>query len=180
MKKLFLLLSLCCISFAAWADEYTDENGVKWEYWTSSNWDETTQENIYYASINGISSYGSEVVVPSVITVGETNYEVQQIEQGVFYGKPDISSVTLPSTLKSISSCAFQSCSSLTTINIPEGVTDIYYRAFSDCSSLTSITIPNSVTSIGDCAFESCNALTNVTIPNGITKIGEGIFRWCI
>ena len=178
MKKLFLLLSLCCISFAAWADEYTDENGVTWEYWISSYWDDASQKEVYYVRIISISGYSSEVVVPNFITVGGTNYEVQYIEQ-TFQYKSDISSITLPSSLKSISPGTFYCCSSLVTINIPEGFTEIGENAFNSCEKLTSITIPRSVTSIGDYAFSGCSSLREVTISENVTAIGNYAFSGC-
>ena len=67
----------------------------------------------------------------------------------------------------------------LTSYTIPNSVTSIRSRAFEGCSSLTSITIPNSVTSIGGIAFEGCSSLTSITISNSVTSIGECAFEGC-
>ena len=64
-----------------------------------------------------------------------------------------LTTVTLPSTLKTIGTCAFSTCSALTEITIPEGVTAIGDAAFIDCSKLTTLTLPASLASIGLCAF---------------------------
>ena len=61
---------------------------------------------------------------------------------------------------------------------IPNTVTSIGTYAFEGCYS-TSITIPNSVTSIGVHAFSNCHFLTSITIPNSVTSIGYGAFIWC-
>ena len=57
-----------------------------------------------------------------------------------------------------------------TTYTIPNSVTSIRSFAFNGCSKLTSITIPNSVTSIGDLAFKACSKLTSINVNSGNTK----------
>ena len=84
--------------------------------------------------------------------------------------------MTIPNSVTSIGSRAFQSCSSLTTVTIPNSVTSIGDDAFQACSSLTSLTLGNSVTSIGDLAFDYCNSLTSITIPKSVTNIGTYAF----
>ena len=88
-------------------------------------------------------------------------------------------SITIPNSVTSIGSSAFEDCSGLTSVEIPNSVTSIGNYAFSGCSGLTSIEIPNSVTSIGNYAFEDCSGLTSVEIPNSVTSIGSSAFRYC-
>lgn len=114
-----------------------------------------------------------------------------------------ITTVNLPSTLKSIGENAFKDFRSLTTINLHEGLETIGNSAFSGCESLDNVTIPSSVTTIGDEAFQGCNslsslhmlegdlntigqdaflncsALTTVTIPSKVTSIGFDAFFGC-
>ena len=52
-----------------------------------------------------------------------------------------------------------------TSFTIPDSVTSISSYAFEDCDSLKSVTIPNSVTSIGSSAFSGCSKLEKITIP---------------
>ncbi len=87
--------------------------------------------------------------------------------------------VYIPSSVTSIGSSAFQSCSSLQSVTIPSSVTSIGSSAFQSCSSLQSITIPSSVTSIGNYAFQSCSSLQSITIPDGVTSIGSSAFQSC-
>ena len=87
--------------------------------------------------------------------------------------------ITLPNSLVSIGSRAFQECSSLTSVAIPDGVTSIGNSAFAGCSVLTNITLPDSVTSIGDYVFSDCSSLTSITIPDGVTSIGFWAFEGC-
>ena len=69
---------------------------------------------------------------------------------------------------------AFRGCSDLTSITIPESVTSISDYAFSGCSGLTSITIPESVTSIGNNAFNFCTSLKDLRIEDGDTTLELG------
>ena len=179
MKKLFLLLSLCCISFAAWADEYTDENGVTWEYNLNTQWDETTQTNVVTdAVITRCSNYGTEIVVPESIQVDENSYDVVSLDGSVFNDGSDqqgtVTSVTLPSTLKRIGWNVFNSFSSLKSLNIPEGVTSIGGDIFWDCNNLV-LTLPSSLQSVESGAFSYCNT---VIVPfTDPASLGNNILR---
>ena len=119
-------------------------------------------------------------------------------------GLDNITTVNLPSTLKSIGENAFKDFGSLTTINLHEGLKTIGNSAFYGCESLDNVTIPSSVTTIGDEAFQgckslsslhmlegdlntigqdaflNCSALTSVTIPSSVTSIGSDAFYGCI
>lgn len=91
----------------------------------------------------------------------------------------NLTSVTLPKSLKVISDHAFYKCSSLTSINIPNGVTSIGDGAFFRCKKLKSVSIPNSVKTIGSFAFCGCESLTSVVIPSGVTAIKKNAFNDC-
>ena len=91
----------------------------------------------------------------------------------------NLTSVTIPNSVTTIGKYAFSDCSGLTSVTIGNSVTTIGGHAFSGCSGLTSVTIPNSVTTIGEYAFEFCSGLTSVTIPNSVTTIGESAFSGC-
>ncbi len=128
------------------------------------------------------------------------------IEEGVtsvgnfaFGGYQAVESVSIPSTVTMIHSCAFNNCLKLTEINLPEGLTEIENGAFAYtglrkidipenvtvigpqafCGTfLTRITIPDKVTELGYECFWGCN-LTEINLPESLTKIGEGVFRYC-
>lgn len=71
---------------------------------------------------------------------------------------------------------ALADCVSLMSITIPESVTSIGSYAFDGCTSLTSISIPDGVTSIGSFAFRNCTGLTEINY-NAVECEVDGMFR---
>ena len=90
-----------------------------------------------------------------------------------------LTSITIPANVETIGDYAFSVCSKLTSVTIPDKVTFIGSNAFASCSGLTSITIPDNVETIGNNAFNKCSGLQSATIGNGVTSIGESTFNGC-
>ena len=90
-----------------------------------------------------------------------------------------LTSLTLPSSLKSIGDEAFGGCRSLTSLTLPSSLQSIGNSAFRDCNSLTSLTLPSSLQSIGNNAFCNCSSLTSLTLPSSLQSIGYGAFSFC-
>ena len=91
----------------------------------------------------------------------------------------NLTSVTLPSSLKTIDSSAFAACKSLSMITIPENVQVIGDYAFAACRNLTTITISEGVRLIDEFAFCECDSLLSMTIPVSVAKIGRSAFSGC-
>ena len=70
--------------------------------------------------------------------------------------------VSIPDTVKTLKTGAFQLCTSLTSVDIPSGVASIGDGVFYRCESLRTVKIPLSVASIGDYAFYGCDKLTDI------------------
>ncbi len=104
------------------------------------------------------------------------------IPEGVTYigtnafGSCELESITIPSSVTTIDSIAFQNCGSLTSITFTEGLTHIGALAFYACDSLESADLPATLTYIGGDAFWQCTALSSISIPDSVTYIDNTAF----
>lgn len=107
------------------------------------------------------------------------------IEEGVTsigsyaFFKSNLTSVSIPSSVKSIGAHAFLDCESLRSVSIAEGVERIEESAFNMCVSLEEIELPESLAEIGTAAFGYCGALKGIVIPRGVTRIETAVFASC-
>ena len=67
----------------------------------------------------------------------------------------------------------------VTSVTLPDTVKIIDYQAFQDCASLESLILPEGLEEIRDLAFWNCASLDQLVIPAGIKTIGEEPFRGC-
>ena len=122
-----------------------------------------------------ISDYSGNVIIPPSVVNNGIIYSVTGIDNFAF-DDSDVTSVSIPNTVKSIGNSSFAYCAFLTEIQIPSSVTSIGNSAFSSCSSLISIVLPEGLATIGHYAFQNCNKLASVIIPNSVQTIGTSIF----
>lgn len=109
-----------------------------------------------------------------VLSAGVTSLPI-----GAFAYCESITSLTLPSTFKTIGIETFLNCKSLETVNLPNGLTGIGESAFSVCGKLVSITLPQSLTDLGGNVFSGCSSLKSIAIPSGVKVIGRDAFASC-
>lgn len=79
----------------------------------------------------------SDVVVPSVATIGNVKYTVQGIGSAAFLNCDKVTSITIPEGVTTIGSRAFAGCTSLSTVNIPKTLARCEYDAFDGCGRVT-------------------------------------------
>lgn len=77
----------------------------------------------------------------------------------------DISTISLPETLKSIGSCTFYAASLSGTVALPDSLTQLGASAFSGCKEVNAIQIGSGLTDIPADAFDGCTIKT-ITVNN--------------
>ena len=103
----------------------------------------------------------TEVNIPERVKYDGTDYLVIGIADDAFR-ECRITSVTFPSTLKSIGNNAFCNCYNIKELNIPEGCETIGRSAFVYCNDLQKVVLPATLTSLGDYAFRNNKLLISV------------------
>ncbi|MBQ7423229.1 MAG: leucine-rich repeat domain-containing protein [Prevotella sp.] len=122
-------------------------------------------------SIDGVS-------VKSGLSNITLNEGLEEIGSNAFYGCQNLKEITLPSTVTTIGSMAFNT-TALTTFNFTPAITSIGEKAFGNNASMSEITIPGTVKTISEGMFTACRGLTTITLEEGIETIGEQAFYDC-
>ena len=89
--------------------------------------------------------------------------EVTNIESYAFEYTKNLTSITIPTSVKKIGVAAFAS-TVLTSVVIPDGVDTISHMTFRWCLNLRSVTLPASIKMIGFGAFMECKKLEEMTV----------------
>lgn len=132
--------------------------------------------------------------------------ECRRIEMAAAKNRTNFTSITIPDSIESIGSYAFQNCPNLQSVDfgacvIQNGqfgthifqgcsnLTNVYMdkctipkissSMFQACSALDTIVLPDNITGIEDWSFNSCSYLSYVRIPNSVTSIGWNAFSGC-
>ena len=149
------------------------------------------KKNTHFGYAFGATSYSENASrIPASLKAVVLN-GTTAIGSYAFYGC-NITEITIPSSVKSIGSCAFSECWSLSRVNIEDlaswcaigfentTANPLYYgeALYLGGEHLTEITIPSTVTSIAAYAFCGCD-LTEITIPGGVKTIGAYAFYEC-
>jgi len=121
-------------------------------------------------------SYSGEITIPDHVTYNGESLTVTAIGNNAFRDCHQLSSVTLPSTIKTIGKYAFSKCTILQSIIIPSSVVKIDYGAFADCYRLNNLVLNNGIQEIGYYAFEYCTYLRSITLPSSLSTISDCSF----
>ncbi|MCQ2110658.1 MAG: leucine-rich repeat domain-containing protein [Bacteroidaceae bacterium] len=157
MKIRFLLSALLALSsINSFAVEVLDTVSVGGIRYVISATDIPSCKVVYSPE-----GYSGAVVIPERVSVDGTQYEVVSIAQGAFAFCKDLTSVQLPTTLRSVGKSAFAYCDRLEFLEIPEGVTTINMYAFAGCHRLRSLVLPSTLKMIGNKIID-CYSLSEV------------------
>ena len=103
-----------------------------------------------------------DLVIPATVTNNDQEYSVTGIDKNAFRDCSGLTSVFIPSSVKTIGGGAFSGCSNLKGITIPKGVTTIGLYAFKECTSMEWVSIGRDVTRIERDAFKGCEKVEKV------------------
>lgn len=134
--------------------------------------------------------------IKKVVSLGSITTIASNNASGPFWNCTALEEIALPSTLKTVSLNAFQSCTAVKKINITDlaaycGITfaasanPFHYSTagsrglYLNGVLVTNLVIPNTVTAIGSSQFYRNNTITSVTIPSTVTSIGGSAFYQC-
>ena len=99
-----------------------------------------------------LGGHESQLTIPSSFTYGGKTYDVKEIGDKAFYGRSEITTVTIPDTVIKIGNQAFSNCNDLKEITFSKNLQSIGNYAFSN-TSLSSIDLPESLNFMGIGAF---------------------------
>ncbi len=187
MKKIIYFLLLQASVIVCFADEYKDPaTNVIYTYDPAGNRAEVKEgsgllgEDDPRVGASGSSDANAEIVILDKFSINGKEYVVDKISDFAFSEMRNITSVVIPSSVKSIGNYAFARCSSLSHLVLSQGLSTINICAFAWCSALTALSLPEGIETIGFEAFSNCSKLESVSLPESVTTIGASPFRGCV
>lgn len=142
-------------------------------------------EGIYYSVMDNeavVIGSKTDIAIANILSEYEydgISYPVTKISESAFAVRSNLTTVTIPNSVKSIGESAFKSCSSLDSLTF--NAENCYISGGSANPafprSITHLTIGDKVTKIPAYFLYNGNRIENLTIPNSVTSIGEYAFN---
>ena len=132
-----------------------------------------------YAVITGLGTLTSlDVEIPAEADCG--SFGVLPVEAISFdaFKNTEITSITMPASIRSVGSRAFSGCTLLTTVTMANGAerVELGEYVFENCTALSSVTLSDSVTSFEQGAFKNCTSLKSLTVPDRLQSVYHSAF----
>lgn len=176
-RNLLILLSIFVLSISIKAIDFNYQ-GITYTI-LDENAKTCTTKVGYGGSNNGMgNNFIGDLVIPEIVKYEEREYSVTEIGEYSFEYNVNLTSVSLPSTIKKINRGAFTNCTNLQNVYLSEGIEIIDYSSFNTCSLLSNIKLPNTIKEIGKFAFSRTN-IKKLVIPSSVIKIGQSAYSNC-
>ncbi|MBO4289498.1 MAG: leucine-rich repeat domain-containing protein [Lachnospiraceae bacterium] len=117
----------------------------------------------------------AEVKIPD--TAGE-NGCITVLNDDLFKGHEEITSVTIPETVTDIGEFVFFGCKNLKQLQLPAGLQTLWGCTFTNCG-LEEIILPDGIKSIPSYCFMDCADLKRVVCGKGLTNVRAWAFGGC-
>ena len=140
---------------------------------------ETVNDTEVQVIYNDSVPYAGVINIPDSVNFYSAKLAVSGIYSEAFLNCTELTSVSIPETVKSLNYNAFKGCTGLTSVIIPNSVSWIDGAVFEDCTGLETVVLPNSIISIVSGVFKGCTSLNTITIPETVTRIGSAAFQNC-
>lgn len=185
---LFILFSWLLVLPAVAAQSFTytyEGNTLKYTVSkSSSSYCEVAPQNTPF--IKG------DLVIPEEVTDSRNNtFKVREISYLAFYNCKNLTSVTIPNTVKTIGMKAFGMCPKLTSVTLGSSVTTIDESAFDRSTNLARIEVDANnpqYSSVGGALYNKdaskivclpCGFSGSYELPGSVTSIGSKAFQYC-
>ena len=138
---------------------------------------EKLNSDIRYATVKATNQMiEGDIVIPSITQIEGDKYTVNYTAFAGFRDCRNITSVTLPNTIKSIQEKTFSGCSSLKMVTIPQALSEIGDQAFDGCISIDTVIVRQRIPLSIDTKLFEKSVYENATlvVPSGCAKY----FKW--
>ena len=145
------------------------DGALKYSYSTGSTEATVIQDDSYKEL--------TEVIIPATATLGGKTYQVKAVGNDAFKSCNKLTSLTLPNGLVSIGNNAFQN-TRMSSMTLPSSLRTIGNSAFEYCYNLVSVVISEGVEKIGNRAFSNMSKLEKITLPSTLKEIGSRLLLY--
>lgn len=166
---LLTVLQVCCAGVSQAQDIFA--NGI---YYNIIN---ETQVAVAPAFFDGVNHYQGCIILPEQVYCDGVNYEVAAIAPRAFW-QSGVTEVQIPNSITLIGEAAFADADDLTSITLPLKLKSVS-RYMLAGTSVTNLILPEGVTDIGTGAFEDCSRLHTIFLPATLQRIGSRAFSYC-